>query len=338
MQSKFPQPKPAEVTQVVQDAKAFMASIYADFEKLKQKSEQDKDDNLVKMLKRKQAEKTEATDEPARNKFAALTRRSMKNIHLKAKQAIHSVKITSSQQIVWTLILNGLKVAKSIKSCDLPTDKPSDSALVKTVQLHADEILNSDKIPWLRKILEIAIDCKSIGYGNCQEKAFFAFAYMLKISASKENGIHSLRLASFLNHFILIVNEEFLMDPWLNLAFPITQKNISEIVDYVFDGFGELIDYYTINSEGACYTHEVREGQESSRDVASEKELPACMKWLESQREHFLTETEKSLFNNVLSQSAKQDSLNTNRLWSVKSVTESEYESKENLHSTHSHY
>nr|WP_241480478.1 Ceg14 family Dot/Icm T4SS effector [Legionella norrlandica] len=178
---------------------------------------------------------------------------------------------------MWDQIVLGNQLAQSICSCDLPSDSEKDAALVKTTQMVADEILEDPTLSWLEKVLKIAIYSRESGFGNCQEKAFFAFALMLNQAQNPDNLIRSLRLATFSNHFILIVNEQFLMDPWLNLAFPISTNNPQEEIRYVFKGFGALIDYFSINENSQCFTHQVRTGNTTQRDIKSEHDMEKCV-------------------------------------------------------------
>lgn len=195
--------------------------------------------------------------------------------------------LNAEERKVWEQILLGNQLAQNISSCDLPTDNEDDASLVKITHIFADETLERTDLTWLNKILKIALYSRGSGFGNCHEKAFFAFALLLHQAQKPESLIHSLRLATFNNHFILIVNEQFLMDPWLNLAFPLSKGKQSLEIGYVFEGFGRLVNYFSINQEGQCFTHTVREGGTTESDLPSEKDMPNCINSLLNHKDYF---------------------------------------------------
>lgn len=177
---------------------------------------------------------------------------------------------------------------KKLVSCDLPSDDEDDVALVKITHNFADKILSDTNKSWLLKILEIALFSIKHGFGNCQEKAFFGFAAILLAMQKTDILITSLRLPTFDNHFIVIVNERFLMDPWLNLAFPLNPENPDIALDYVFEGFGNLVDYFSIDVlHNHCFSHEVTEKSMSQQDLASERDLATGIQFLKRQEEYF---------------------------------------------------
>lgn len=77
------------------------------------------------------------------------------------------------------------------------------------------------------------------------------------------------------------------MDPWLNLAFPLSKGNQQLEIGYVFEGFGRLVNYFSIDQEGQCFTHAVREGGTTERDPSSEKDMASCIHSLLNHRDYF---------------------------------------------------
>ncbi|HAU1152270.1 TPA: type IV secretion protein Dot [Legionella pneumophila] len=262
----------------------FMASLLGDFQKMKEKAlnQQQEKRSKKRKLNSKSSEKTKKP-----NQHAALTLAQVKEVKSKARKVNDKFHLNAEEKKLWELILLGNQLVQNISSCDLPTDNEDDASLVKLTQIFADETLERTDLTWLNKILKIALYSRSSGFGNCQEKAFFAFALMLHQAQKSGDLIHTLRLATFNNHFILIVNEQFLMDPWLNLAFPLSKGNQQLEIAYVFEGFGPLVNYFSIDQEGHCFTHAVREGDTTERDSSSEKDMPNCIHSLLSHRDYF---------------------------------------------------
>ncbi|HDV5709302.1 TPA: Dot/Icm T4SS effector Ceg10 [Legionella pneumophila] len=262
----------------------FMDSLLGDFQKMKEKAlnQQQERRSKKRELHCKSSEKTKKP-----NQYAALTHSQVQEVKAKARAVNDKFHLNAEEKKLWELILLGNQLAQNISSCDLPTDNEDDASLVKLTQIFADETLERTDLTWLNKILKIALYSRGSGFGNCQEKAFFAFALLLHQAQKPESLIHSLRLATFNNHFILIVNEQFLMDPWLNLAFPLSKGNQQLEIGYVFEGFGRLVNYFSINQEGQCFTHAVREGVTTERDPSSEKDMANCIHSLLDHRDYF---------------------------------------------------
>ncbi|HAT1597159.1 TPA: type IV secretion protein Dot [Legionella pneumophila] len=262
----------------------FMDSLLSDFQKMKDKAlnQQQEKRGKKRALNSKSSEKTKKT-----NPHAALTHSQVKEVKSKARTVNDKFHLNAEEKKLWELILLGNQLTQNISSCDLPTDNEDDASLVKLTQIFADETLERTDLTWLNKILKIALHSRGSGFGNCQEKAFFAFALMLHQAQKPESLIHSLRLATFNNHFILIVNEQFLMDPWLNLAFPLSKGNQQLEIGYVFEGFGRLVNYFSIDQEGQCFTHAVREGGTTERDPSSEKDMASSIHSLLNHRDYF---------------------------------------------------
>ncbi|HAU1605151.1 TPA: Dot/Icm T4SS effector Ceg10 [Legionella pneumophila] len=262
----------------------FMDSLLGDFQKMKEKAlnQQQEKRSKKRELHCKSSEKTKKP-----NRYAALTHSQVQEVKAKVRTVNDKFHLNAEEKKLWELILLGNQLAQNISSCDLPTDNEDDASLVKLTQIFADETLERTDLTWLNKILKIALYSRGSGFGNCQEKAFFAFALLLHQAQKPESLIHSLRLATFNNHFILIVNEQFLMDPWLNLAFPLSKGNQQLEIAYVFEGFGRLVNYFSINQEGQCFTHAVREGGTTERDPSSEKDMANCIHSLLDHRDYF---------------------------------------------------
>lgn len=231
-----------------------MDSLLGDFQKMKEKALNQQQEKRSKKREFNSLS-SEKTKKP--NQYAALTHSQVQEVKAKARTVNDKFHLNAEEKKLWELILLGNQLAQNISSCDLPTDNEDDASLVKLTQIFADETLERTDLTWLNKILKIALYSRGSGFGNCQEKAFFAFALLLHQAQKPESLIHSLRLATFNNHFILIVNERFLMDPWLNLAFPLSKGNQQLEIGYVFEGFGRLVNYFSINQEGQCFTHAV---------------------------------------------------------------------------------
>jgi hypothetical protein len=222
------------------------------------------------------------------NKYRAIESSDVDRLERSAKQLTMNTPLHSSELKLWHALKSANALAQKIHSCDLPSDRESDAALVKITHKFADELLQRGDKSWLRKILEIALYAKNSSFGNCQEKAFFGFACLLLANLKSDIKLTSLRLAFFDNHFIVVVNERFLMDPWLNIAFPLDPQNPDKNLHIVFDGFGELINYFSINTlKNHCIVHQVVEDMLTRRDFTSEKDLPICMNFLMQQEVDF---------------------------------------------------
>ncbi|HAT7073182.1 TPA: type IV secretion protein Dot [Legionella pneumophila] len=262
----------------------FMDGLLGDFQKMKEKAlnQQQEKRSKKRELHCKFSEKTKKP-----NQYAALTHSQVQEVKAKARTVNDKFHLNAEEKKLWELILLGNQLAQNISSCDLPTDNEDDASLVKLTQIFADETLERTDLTWLNKILKIALHSRVCGFGNCQEKAFFAFALLLHQAQKPESLIHSLRLGTFNNHFILIVNEQFLMDPWLNLAFPLSKGNQQLEIGYVFERFGRLVNYFSINQQGQCFTHAVREGGTRKRDPSSEKDMANCIHSLLDHRDYF---------------------------------------------------
>ncbi|MCL9684998.1 Ceg14 family Dot/Icm T4SS effector [Legionella maioricensis] len=274
-----------QYTPVSEDKKkAFLEDFLSSFQALKSSVEQQESENKKRFFEDVKKNKANA------NKESLITHETVKKVK---KLATEITAQSSFDQSAWELIFAINQLAKSIRSCDLPSDCEDDSLLVKLTQNFADKTLNDNDKSWLQKILEIALYTKKTGFGNCQEKAFFAFSVLLLESKKIFSPISSLRLATFNNHFIVIVNEQFVMDPWLNIAFPLDSKAPNKNIDIVFDEFGKLVDYFSINEQGYCYTHKVTVGRTSQSDQCSEsdkysdKEMINCIQMLQKNREYF---------------------------------------------------
>jgi hypothetical protein len=202
------------------------------------------------------------------NKLAALSFHDVESVERKVDRITHRHQFDPQEKKVWGMIRAYNELAQEITSSDLPSDDADSALLVRLTQNFADKTLDNPDKTWLDKILEISIHTKKTGFGNCQEKAFFGFAALVLESQKRDSLINTLRLATFNNHFIVIVNEEILMDPWLNLAFPLESGKNN--IGYVFQGFGKLVDYFTFHSNGECVTHQVTEGSSSCKDIYSQ--------------------------------------------------------------------
>ena len=230
---------------------------------------------------------TKKWDAKKTNRYAALTSSDVSDVRRKAFATKKQYEFSKNDLAIWDMIVALNRLAQDICSSDLPSDNEEDAVLVKLTQDSADDILSNSHISWLSKILEIALLTKKSGFGNCQEKAFFGFAALVHESQKMNSLIHTLRLATFKNHFIVVVNEQILMDPWLNLAFPLDAENLQKNIDYVFEGFGQLIDYFTFQANGDCVTHEVIEGKMSELDTKSMADLPNCFNMLVQNQKYF---------------------------------------------------
>lgn len=200
----------------------------------------------------------------SRNPHAAIS----KSLEIKLKQKAQAItyellpKMGEDDKEMFDLLVAANRYAQDITSTDLPDDNVEDEALVLMVQNKANEILAEEGKPWLLKIIEVAAFSKKMSFGNCMEKAFFGFAtmlYNLNKHAFDTQAIPSLSLHYFNNHFVAIIDGKFFMDPWLDLAFPLSGKNDHSLIKKVFEGFGEFTHYFTLNSDAYCYSGVVTE-------------------------------------------------------------------------------
>lgn len=244
------------------DTSFLYADLFAGFNKLKEKAESDeRNATIINPISSSELKRP--------NRKAALSFADVSTVKLKAGEVTLLDQFNEQETKLWEIIQAYNHLAQDIQSSDLPSDDEENTVLVKATQDVADNILNDQNKSWLDKILEVAILTKREGFGNCQEKAFFGFAALILESKKQQGLISSLRLATFDNHFIVIVNEAVLMDPWLNLAFPLYQNNGHENIKNVFAGFGNLVDYFTLNSDGHCVTYEVTVGRGKKDDECS---------------------------------------------------------------------
>lgn len=219
------------------------------------------------------------------NKLAALSFHDVESVERKVDRITRRHQFDPQEKKVWDMIRAYNELAQEITSSDLPSDDADSALLVRLTQNFADKTLDNPDKTWLDKILEISIHTKKTGFGNCQEKAFFGFAALVLESQKRDSLINTLRLATFNNHFIVIVNEKVLMDPWLNLAFPL--ENGKNNIGYVFQGFGKLVDYFTFHSSGKCVTHQVTEGSPSCNDIYSQRGFPQSYQMLLANKNYF---------------------------------------------------
>jgi hypothetical protein len=173
---------------------------------------------------------------------------------------------SAEDQQIWQLMSAVLQEAKGIHSCDLPTDSSDDVPLVYIVQKYADYVLGNsnetpvknfdrDKASPLEKILKVAALSQQYSGGNCQEKAFYGLYSLLHklltCGLMDAQKAIPLELAYYNNHFIVLVNNKFLLDPWLDFACPIDPSNV--VLSQLFQGFGNLKRYFLIDANWYCY-------------------------------------------------------------------------------------
>lgn len=254
--------------------------LFSSFQELKNKA----NENQKAKEAVQQSNSTNTQQQPIQrksNRHALSSQQSVNATRSKAQQVSKNElnTLTEDELTIWNIIKSGNILSQTIASCDLPTDEENNAVMVKLVQDLADEILADADKTWLRKIIDIALLAKNHGFGNCQEKAFFGFAVML-YQLAIQNKLASLRLASFYNHFILIVNERFLMDPWLNFAFPLLNTDIKKNIDFVFSNYGKLENYFSIDGYQNCIAYKVTERAKSINDLASTADLTACFELL----------------------------------------------------------
>lgn len=262
----------------------FLNDFFSGFHQLKERATQSAEIDTTEMNPISSFE-VEAPKSRRQNKLAALSFHDVESVERKVARITRRYQFEPQEKKIWDMILAYNELAQEITSSDLPSDESDSAILVRLTQNFADKTLDDPNKTWLDKILEISIHTKKTGFGNCQEKAFFGFAALVLESQQRDSLINTLRLATFNNHFIVIVNEEVLMDPWLNLAFPLDndQKNIG----YVFKGFGKLVDYFTFYSNGKCVTHQVTEGSPSYNDIYSKLGFPQSYQMLLANKDYF---------------------------------------------------
>ena len=141
-----------------------------------------------------------------KNKKALLSFEVVAEVRKKASKLIQKEKenFSADENEIFNLIKSTLQLARPIRSCDLPDDIEEDELMVSFVQKHIDALLKKDEYSWLSKIIQSAIHIKKEGYGNCMEKAFFAFAVMFKHLSDKGQPF-SLELSYFDNHFLCVI-------------------------------------------------------------------------------------------------------------------------------------
>lgn len=206
------------------------------------------------------------------NRLAALSQHTVNKLRKQASCLVKKQErcLTGIDKRTWNLVKKANELAQHIQSVDLPEDDQINETMVYTVQQECNEILKDNSKSRLKRIFDIALHSKTKGYGNCQEKAFYAFALMMfflneqeSLQANSSNTYTdavSLKLAYFDNHFIVIVDERFFLDPWLNMAFPLPEGEELVTINDMFNGFGDLIAYFSFDKERRCfYTPELCE-------------------------------------------------------------------------------
>lgn len=233
------------------------------------------------------------------NRHAQISAAGVKKVTSKANLVCEQecLGLDEAEKKIWTLIQAANELSSKISSGDLPDDHPDNTVIVHMVQQEADKILNDHNTrSWLQKIIDVALYSKNFSAGNCQEKAFFGFAFMLHNMVRQGIQFESLYLSYFKNHFVVIINNRFLLDPWLNLAFPLDKQDPMKHIKYVFSGFGTLTDFYSINLQQGtryCYGHMLREDSVGTQyDAWSTQMLPDCLEKLASSQVFQAAETE----------------------------------------------
>jgi hypothetical protein len=208
------------------------------------------------------------------NRHALIDFKTLNNANDQVKKIVSRQKLTEHEEKIWLSIQEVLLEVKklNIVSCDLPTDDAQNAALVLLAQQEVYRIFgNKDydedldgleekedkcinpKRSVLDKILNASKKIQNYKGGNCQEKAYVGFDFLIK-DFIKKNLVTATRaiplsLEYFLDHFVVLVNNRFVVDPWLNFAFAYGQ-NQAEIYQ-VFEN-STLKSFFSIDANWQC--------------------------------------------------------------------------------------
>jgi hypothetical protein len=176
-----------------------------------------------------------------------------------------SAASSSKDAVIWDLMQAVNKKAQNIASSNKGSCSSETKTLVLMVQKYRDYVLGNSSeytVPdfdpktasELDKIFKIGALASQFQAGNCQEKSFFAFAELIKEFmkekvATVEKAI-PLELAYFNDHFFLIVNNQFVFDPWIDVIFPFSGI---QSIEKVFRGFGRLKPYFILDENWCCF-------------------------------------------------------------------------------------
>jgi hypothetical protein len=229
------------------------------------------------MSESRRRRRSDLYEEKSATSRAALSHRDVAEINKSVAKIVKAYwaagNFSAKEVEVWKLMASVLEETKNIQSSDLPTDAEENDALVRLVHWDADYILGQtdinpasrkDKIAaleaarqasQLEKIIKIAALSQDLRAGNCQEKAFYGFYRLLnkliEAGITTVNKTLPLELAYFSNHFVVLVDNRFLLDPWLNLVFPLSSDR--KEINVVFKGFGYLQSYFQIDEQWRCF-------------------------------------------------------------------------------------
>lgn len=214
------------------------------------------------------------------NPYALTDLKTVEKLHKKASQGEKTLafKKDSLEEKIWLAMEEINKKTQAIKSCDLPNDDPHHSAIVLSVQQSYKVVFDGEKsekyennkhlvdfdykkASVLEKIQKVAAISYQFRAGNCQEKAFYGFNALLSSLIEQKISTFSraipLKLAYFDNHFIIIIANQFLFDPWLGIAYSCDANKllIPQIENY-FENFGKLKIYFEIDENWVC-SHDI---------------------------------------------------------------------------------
>lgn len=214
-------------------------------------------------------------------KLAAMSKEQVKKIYTEALKLKPGTEVSPELAAILILIEKVNAKTQAIQSCDSPFDtKPHETAalvmvvqryssvimndrerikemskstydsIVKQLQKEKFDLENATQFERIQKVAEISFRHKS---GNCMEKSLYAFCELLdeltKLSINTPHKSIVLELNYFHNHYVLMVNHNIVMDPWLNLYFMF--KNESDILK-VYQGFGDPFPFFTIDHQWLC--------------------------------------------------------------------------------------
>ncbi|MBV8801544.1 MAG: hypothetical protein JO131_01010 [Gammaproteobacteria bacterium] len=260
-----------------------------------------------------------------KNRHALLSFQELNQAHSDVKKIVSNQKLTSFEEKIWMAIQEVLVQIKNldIVSCDLPTDEEESAAVVYATQQEVQKILEGEDAEnseeeeekhivsqsILDKILMASKKIQFYKGGNCQEKAFVGFDLLIKHFIKKNlstiTSAIPLSLEYFKDHFIVLVNDRFVVDPWLSFAFAY-EKDRTEIYKVFEFEHSQLNSYFSIGPNWYCQEAiAIRENGRLKYDEMSTTSTYNLFQTLSENRE--IQSSESSLFASSLTMFSPPD-------------------------------
>jgi hypothetical protein len=149
---------------------------------------------------------------------------------------------------------------KQIRSSNLPNQcSDDDSTMVLVTQKKCDKILEDESISELEKIRDCGAQAERYAAGNCQHKSFVAFNYLIskfiQDNAVNFNQTIPLSLCYFDNHFVVVIANLIVCDPWAQTTFLLSDLPTAAYLDLQYNTKvyeGRMRPYFSIDDKWNC--------------------------------------------------------------------------------------